>query len=160
MKENGGTRNLLEEDQIARTLRDFAKDYYGQANSTLFRHGEDQRLISYHPMSNPVYRQLLDGSFDGIHGLTEYQKYYIKHKRSKVLVEFDAERGALSDLMTLKTRRNLFLKAREQMMAILIRGLRLGIYKTCTRDNVLAMIQMTIVSMAFEFGLKGVRRWC
>jgi hypothetical protein len=52
-----------------------------------------------------------------------------------------------------------FLQAKEGTTSSVISGLHRGIYTACTTDDVLAMMQMTIVSIAFEFDLKGVRQW-
>ena len=40
-----------------------------------------------------------------------------------------------------------------------ISGFHRGIYKVCACDATLATMQMVIVSLAFEFCLKGVSRW-
>ena len=60
--------------------------------------------------------------------------------------------------MTLKEWRKYFLTSKEGTTSSVISGLHRGHYKTCATDNVLATMQMTIVSLAFEFGLKGVSR--
>ena len=61
--------------------------------------------------------------------------------------------------MKLREWRKFFLTAREKTTTSVISGLHRGIYKACARDGTLATIQMEIVSLAFEFGLKGVSRW-
>ena len=52
-----------------------------------------------------------------------------------------------------------FLTAKDKTTTSVINGLHQGIYKACTCDDTLASIQMLIVSLAFEFGLKGVSWW-
>ena len=53
----------------------------------------------------------------------------------------------------------IFLTAQKKNTTSVISGMHRGIYKACTRDDTLATMQMVIVSLAFEFGLKGVYRW-
>ena len=55
MSENGGTRTITEPGKMAETLRDYAVKHYGQANHTIFGHGEGHDLLTNDPMSNPVY---------------------------------------------------------------------------------------------------------
>ena len=52
----------------------------------------------------------------------------------------------------------IFLAAKEQTTTSVISGLHWVIYKACARDETLASIQMMIMSLAFEFCLKGVSR--
>ena len=53
----------------------------------------------------------------------------------------------------------MFLTANEKTTTSMISVLNRGIYKVCAHDDTLASMQMLIVSLTFEFGIKGVSRW-
>ena len=153
------TRVLLDENEIAETLRDFNTKHYGQANKTVFGGGDYYTLLTDKPMTNPIYKEILEGSFAERPDLTAAQKLWSRHMRSKVPDGTDKERRKLAEPMTLTEWRKFFLRAKEGTTSSVISGLHRGIYKACATDDVLATMQLTIVSLAFEFGLKGVRRW-
>ena len=54
---------------------------------------------------------------------------------------------------------DIFSHNKEKTTTSVISGMHRGIYKACARDDTLVTMQMVIVSLAFEFGLKGVSRW-
>ena len=60
----------------------------------------------------------------------------------------------MAEPMTLIEWRKFFLKAKEGTTTSVISGLHRGNYKTCATNDIIATMQMTIVSLAFEFGLK------
>ena len=60
--------------------------------------------------------------------------------------------------MTLTEWREFFLQSKEGTNTSVISVLHHGIYKACATGDFIAMMQIMIVSLAFEFGLKGVRR--
>ena len=97
---------------MAETLRDYAVKHYGQANHTIFGHGEGHDLLTDDPMSNPVYETLLDGTFmDTAHlpNCTDGQNLFIKHMKSKIPVGVEDELKAMAEPMTLKEWRKFFL---------------------------------------------------
>ena len=61
--------------------------------------------------------------------------------------------------MTLTEWRTFFIKAKEGTTTSVVSGLKRGCYKTCATNDIIATMQMTIVSLAFDFGLKGDHRW-
>ena len=50
ISENGVTQPITEPEKMAETLRDYAVKHYGQANHTIFRHGEGHDLLTNGPM--------------------------------------------------------------------------------------------------------------
>ena len=90
---------------------------------------------------------------------TDGQILFIKHMKSKLPEGVEDELKAMAEPTKLREWRKFFLTAREKTTTSVISGLRRGIYKACARDDTLATMQMEIVSLAFEFGLKGVSRW-
>jgi hypothetical protein len=76
--------------------------------------------------------------------------------KSKVPRDTEAEAAELSDPMVLKEWHKFFLKAKEGTTDIVISGIHRGIYKAFGKDDMLATIQMPVISLAFEFDLKGV----
>ena len=74
----------------------------------------------------------------------------------KVPRDTKAEAAELSDPMVLKEWHKFFLKAKEGTTAIVISGIHRGIYKAYDKDDMLATMQMTVISLAFEFDLKGI----
>jgi hypothetical protein len=75
--------------------------------------------------------------------------------KSKVTRDTEAEAAELSDPMVLKEWHKFFLKAKEGTTAIVISGIHRGIYKACDKDDMLATMQMHVISLVFEFNLKG-----
>ena len=78
------TRVLLDENEIAETLRDFNTKHYGQANKTVFGGGEYYTILMDKPMTNPIYKDIIEGSFAERPDLTAAQKLRSRHTRSKV----------------------------------------------------------------------------
>ena len=78
--------------------------------------------------------------------------------KSKVPRDTKEEAAELSDPMVLKEWHTFFLKvkAKEGTTAIVISDIHRGIYKACAKDDMLAMMQIPVISLAFEFDLKGV----
>jgi hypothetical protein len=147
---------------MAGTLRDFEVKHYGQANHTIFGHGERHELLTDDTMPNPVYDTFLDGIFMDTNHLpnrTDGQNLFIKHMKSKLPEGVEEELKAMAEPMLLKEWRRFFLTAREKTTTSVISGLNRGVYKVCARDDTLAYMQMVIVSLVFGFGLKGVSRW-
>ena len=110
-------------------------------------------------MKNPFYDESLNGMLKHQHDLSDSQKLFGKHLSSKVSADLAPEADKLVDPMTLTECRFFFLKAKEGTTMSMVSGLHRGHYKTCATNNILATMQMKIVSLAFEFGLKGVHRW-
>ena len=50
ISENGGTQTITEPEKMAETLCDYAVKHYGQANHTIFGHGEGHDLLTNDPM--------------------------------------------------------------------------------------------------------------
>jgi hypothetical protein len=96
---------------MAETLCDYAVKKYGQANHTIFRHGEGRDLITDDPMTNPVYDTFLDGTFMDTKHLpnrTDGQNLFIKHMKSKLPGGLEEELKAMAEPMTLKEWRIFF----------------------------------------------------
>ena len=107
-------------------------------------------------MTNQFYNEILNGMLEHQHELSASQKLFGKHLRSKVSADLAPEADKLAEPMTLIEWRKFFLKAKEGTTTSVVRGLNRGHYKTCATNNIIATMQMTIVSLVFEFGLKGV----
>ena len=147
---------------MAEMLRDYAVKHYKQAHHTIFGHSEGHDLLTNNPMSNPVYDIFLDGTFmDTAHlpNRIDGQNLFIKHMKSKLPEGVEDELKSMVELMKLREWRKLFFTAREKTTTSVISGLHRGIYKACTRNDTLVTMHMVIVSLAFEFGIKGVSRW-
>ena len=69
------------------------------------------------------------------------------------------EADKLAEPMTLIEWRKFFLKAKEGTTTNVFSGLQRGHCKTCATNYIIATMKMTLVSLAFEFGLKGIHRW-
>ena len=110
-------------------------------------------------MTNPFYNDILNGMLEHQPDLSASQKLFGKHIRSKVSAELAPEAEKLAEPMTLIEWRKFFLKAKEGTTTSVVSGLHRGHYKTCATNDIIATMQMTIVSLAFEFGLKGVHQW-
>ena len=124
---------------MTETLRDYAVKYYGQANHTIFGHGEGHDLLTNEPMSNPVYDTLLDGTFmDTAHlpNRTDGQNLFIKHMKSKLPGGVEDELKAMAEPMSLKEWRNSVLTSREKTTTSVISGMRRGIYKARARRHI------------------------
>ena len=97
---NGSRRtnhpHLLDENEISETLRDFNTKHYGQANKTVFGGGDYYTLLTDKPMTNPIYKKILEGSFAERPDLTAAQKLWSRHMRSKVPDGTDKERMQLA----------------------------------------------------------------
>ena len=63
-EDEGGTKTLLEEAKIAETLRNFAIKHYGQDNKMVFGGGDIYQQLTENPMTNPIYQELLTGTFE------------------------------------------------------------------------------------------------
>ena len=110
-------------------------------------------------MTNPFYNEILNGMLEHQHDLSTSQKLFGKHLRSKVSANLAPEAEKLAEPMTLIEWRNFFLKAKEGTTTSVVSGLHRGHYKTCATNDIISTMQMTIILLAFEFGLKGVHRW-
>ena len=150
---------LLEPLEISRALRDHTIRHYGQANATPFGTRDVFDKFTEDPMKNPVYNEILNGMLEHQHELSASQKLFGKHLRSKVSADLAPEAEKLAEPMTLLEWRIVFLKAKEGTTTSVVSGLHRGHYKTCATNDIIATMQMTIVSLAFEFGLKRVHRW-
>jgi hypothetical protein len=75
--DEGGTKTLLEEAKIAETLRNFAIKHYSQANTTVFGGGDIYQQLTENPMTNPIYEELLNGTFESREDLTVDQKLFV-----------------------------------------------------------------------------------
>ena len=150
---------LLEPLEISRALRDHTIRHYGQANATPFGTQDVFDKFTEDPMKNPVYDEILNGMLEHQHELSASQKLFGKHLRSKVSADLAPEAEKLAEPMTLLEWRIVFLKAKEGTTTSVVSGLHRGHYKTCATNDIIATMQMTIVSLAFEFGLKRVHRW-
>jgi hypothetical protein len=150
---------LIEPLEIARSLRDHAIKHYGQAKANLFGTREVFDKLTEDPMKNPFYDEILNGMLEHQHELSASQKLFGKHLRSKVSADLAPEAEKLAEPMTLIEWRKFFLKAKEGTTTSLVSGLHRGHYKTCATNDIIATIKTTIVSLAFEFVLKGVHRW-
>ena len=122
----------------------------------MFGGGDHYTLLMDKPMTKPICREIIEGSFSERPDLTAVQKLWPRYMRSKFPDGTDKERMQLSQPMTLPEWRDLFLRAKEGTTTSDISGLHCRIYKACATDDVLATIQTTIVYFAFEFDLKGV----
>ena len=103
--ENGGTVTIIDPGPMAETLRDFAVNHYGQANHTLFVHGEVHNLLVDEPMTNPVYETFLDGTLmdtDHLPKRTDGQNLFINHMKSKLPEGLEEELKAMAETMLLK----------------------------------------------------------
>jgi hypothetical protein len=147
---------LLEPLEISRALRDHAIKHYGQANATPFGKRDVFEKLTEDPMTNPFYEEILNGMFEHQHELSASQKLFGKHLRSKVSADLAPEADTLAEPMTLIEWRKFFLKAKEGTTTSVVSGLHRGHYKTCATNDIIATMQMTLVLLAFEFGLKGV----
>ena len=125
----------------------------------IFGGGDIYQQLAENPMTNPIYEELLNGTFEFWADLTVEQKLFVWHMKSKVPRDTEAEAAELLDPMVLKEWHKFFLKAKEGTTDIVISGIHRGIYKACAKDDMLAMMQMPVISLAFEFDLKGVLWW-
>jgi hypothetical protein len=160
--ENRGTRTITDPGPMAETLRDFAVKHYGQTNHTIFGYGKEHDILTEDPMTNPVYDTFLDGTFidtDHIPNRTEGSNLFIKHIKSKLPEGVEKELTKMAEPMLLKEWRRFYLTARDKTTTSMISGLHRGIYKACACDDTLVSMQTVILSLAFEFGLKGISRW-
>ena len=107
------TRNLLDKNEIVETLQDFNTKHYGQANKRVFGGGDYYTLLTDKTMTNPIYKENLEGSFAERPDLMAAQKLWSRHMRSKVPDGTDKERRKLAEPMTLTECRKLFLGAKE-----------------------------------------------
>jgi hypothetical protein len=76
-EDEGGTKTLLEEAKIAETLRNFAIKHYGQDNKMVFGGGDIYQQLTENPMTNPIYEELLTGTFEYRADLTVEQKLFV-----------------------------------------------------------------------------------
>ena len=53
----------MDKNEIAKMLMDFNTKHYDQANTRAFGGGEYYTLLMDKPMTNPIYREILEGSF-------------------------------------------------------------------------------------------------
>ena len=94
----------MEPNPMAEVLHDHAIKYYGQANHTIFGHGEVHDLLIEYLISKPMYDKILDGILLGLAHLlnrTEGQIYFIKHMKSKIPDEVEDYLRAMVDPMIL-----------------------------------------------------------
>ena len=77
---------------------------------------------------NPIYEELLNGTFKFREDLTVEQKLFMRHMKSKVPRDTKAEAAELSYPMVLKEWLKFFLKAKEGTITIVISGIHHGIY--------------------------------
>ena len=133
---------LLDENEIVETLRDFNTKHYGEANKTVFGGGEYYTLLKYKPMTNLIYKEILEGSFVEQPDPTSAQKLWSRHMISKVPDDADKELRQLAELMTLPVAewRKCFLRSKEGTTTSVISGLHRGIYKACDTDDIIAMM--------------------
>ena len=140
---------------------DFNTRHYEWVVKKVFGGGYIYKTLTEDPMKNLVYDKLLNGTFTFQDDIMSAHKLWSKHMRSKVSNNAEPGIGKLEEQITVIDLRTKFLKAKEDITSRGISGLHRGIYKACTNDNLLATIQMTIVSLVFKFDLKGVSisRW-
>ena len=110
-------------------------------------------------MNNPVYDEILNVAFSFQDDLMAAQKLWVNNMCSKVPGSANPKMGKLNEQTTLVEWSKFFLKSKEGTYSSISSGLHRGIYKVCTTNDVLAMMKMTIVTLAFEFRLKGILRW-
>ena len=121
--------------------------------------GELFKNVSFAEWGSVGLSIVLNGMVKHQPDLSASQKLFGKHLRSKVSADLAPEADKLAAPMTLIEWRKFCLKAKEGTTTSVVSGLHRGHYKTCATNDIIATMQMTIVSLAFEFGLKGVHRW-
>ena len=113
IKDNGGTRTVMDPGLMVDALCDHYVKHYGQANHTIFRHGEYRDLLTADPMSNPVYDEFLDGTFAGLEHLPncmEGKHIFIKHTKSTPPLAhgLEDELKAIAEMIVIKEWRRFF----------------------------------------------------
>ena len=57
------SRVLLYDDDIVDAVHDFHTNHYGQENSTVVGGGDYYKPLTDKPMTNPVYEEIINGTF-------------------------------------------------------------------------------------------------